>query len=117
MVWCGMVLALEFTVWDCVFLCTCSVTAKGEKRTWSNARGEGSLFSVDLLDQYGSQIRATFFREAVDLFYDLIQKDSVYFMSNGRLKAANKQFTSITNDYEITFDRNSAIQCVCRLLT
>lgn len=90
----------------------CSVTAKSDKRSWSNARGEGSLFSVDLLDSFGTQIRGTFFREAVDMFYDLIQKDSVYFMSNGRLKAANKQFSSIPNDYEITFDKSSIIQCV-----
>jgi replication factor A1 len=65
-----------------------------------------------LLDSFGTQIRGTFFREAVDMFYDLIQKDSVYFMSNGRLKAANKQFSSIPNEYEITFDKNSIIQCV-----
>jgi hypothetical protein len=39
------------------------VTAKGDKRTWSNAKGEGSLFSVDLLDAQGGQIKATMFSQ------------------------------------------------------
>ncbi len=47
------------------------VTKRGDKKTWSNARGEGSLFSVDLLDAHGSEIRATFWKEAVDKFYDV----------------------------------------------
>lgn len=34
-----------------VLLWVCSVTAKSPIRTWSNARGEGKLFSVDLLDK------------------------------------------------------------------
>lgn len=42
------------------------VTSKGDKRTWSNAKGEGSLFSIDLLDAQGGQIRATMFKDAVD---------------------------------------------------
>ena len=90
-------------------MCMCSVTAKGERRTWSNARGEGSLFSVDLLDKNGTQIRGTFFKEGVDKFYDVIHKDCVYYFSNGRLKAANKAFTSIANDYEISFDASATV--------
>lgn len=38
------------------------VTAKSDKRTWANAKGEGSLFSVDLLDAQGGQIKATMFK-------------------------------------------------------
>lgn len=85
------------------------VTNKGDRRTWSNARGDGSLFSCDLLDQYGTQIRATFFKEGVDKFFDVIHKDSVYFMSGGKLKAANKQYSSIPNEYELSFDGNSSV--------
>jgi replication factor A1 len=32
------------------------VTAKSEIRTWSNARGEGSLFSIDMLDSSGVDV-------------------------------------------------------------
>jgi replication factor A1 len=40
------------------------VTAKPAIRTWSNQRGEGKLFSMDLQDQSG-EIRATAFNEEV----------------------------------------------------
>lgn len=48
------------------------VTAKPPIRTWSNAKGEGKLFSMDLMDESG-QIRVTAFRDQVDKFYDMIE--------------------------------------------
>lgn len=42
------------------------VTAKPAIRTWSNQRGDGKLFSMDLQDQSG-EIRATAFNEEVML--------------------------------------------------
>ena len=86
------------------------VTSKSAKKTWNNARGEGCLFSVDLLDAEGSEIRGTFFKEAVDKFYDMLQEDQVYTFSGGRIKMANRQYTSIDCDYEITFSPYSQIK-------
>jgi replication factor A1 len=86
------------------------VTNRGDIRTWSNDRGEGKLFSVDLLDEHGTEIRATFFRDAVDKFHPLVEPEGVYFFSNGKLKIANKKFSSIKNDYEITFDDRAHIE-------
>lgn len=48
------------------------VTNKSTIRTWSNSRGDGKLFSVDLLDESG-EIRATGFNNAVDQFYELLK--------------------------------------------
>lgn len=48
------------------------VTAKAPIRHWSNAKGEGKLFSMDLMDESG-QIRVTAFRDLVDKFYDMIE--------------------------------------------
>lgn len=48
------------------------VTSKSDIRHWNNAKGEGKLFSMDLMDESG-EIRVTAFRDAVDKFYDLIQ--------------------------------------------
>lgn len=45
---------------------------KSNIRTWSNARGEGKLFSMDLCDESG-EIRATAFKNECDKFYDMIQ--------------------------------------------
>jgi hypothetical protein len=48
------------------------VTTKSPVRTWSNARGEGKLFSMDLIDESG-EIRATAFKEQCDKFFDMIE--------------------------------------------
>ncbi|GLH01762.1 Replication protein A subunit [Gryllus bimaculatus] len=84
------------------------VTNKSAIRTWSNARGEGKLFSMDLVDESG-EIRATAFREQVDKYYDLIEVNNVYFISRCTLKTANKKFTSIKHDYEITFNSDTQV--------
>jgi len=86
------------------------VTSKSAKKTWENARSAGCLFSVDLLDADGSEIRGTFFKEAVEKFYDMLQEDNVYTFQGGRIKMANRQYTSIDCDYEITFSQYSVIK-------
>ncbi|XP_034664549.1 replication protein A 70 kDa DNA-binding subunit [Drosophila subobscura] len=85
------------------------VTSKTAIRTWSNPRGEGKLFSMDLMDESG-EIRATAFKEQCDKFYDMIQVDSVYFFSKCQLKPANKQYSQLDNAYEMTFTGETAVQ-------
>mmetsp|Transcript_27892 Transcript_27892/g.39242 ORF Transcript_27892/g.39242 Transcript_27892/m.39242 type:complete len:642 (-) Transcript_27892:59-1984(-) len=85
------------------------VTSKSDIRTWSNARGEGSLFSLELLDSSGMDVRATMFKEAVDKFYNFLEMDKVYTFSGGRLKVANMQYNTCKSNFEITFDQNSEI--------
>ena len=87
------------------------VTSKSDIRRWSNARGEGTLFSIDLLDADNGEIRATFFKEACDKWFSQIEEQRVYTFSNGKLKVVtNKAFTSIKNNYEVTFDMHSEIR-------
>jgi replication factor A1 len=71
------------------------VTGKSDVRRWSNQRGEGYLCSVDLLDEQGGEVRGTFFKEAVDKFCDMLQVNSVYTFSGGKIKVANKQYSNI----------------------
>jgi len=85
------------------------VTSKSDIKTWSNAKGEGSLFSIELLDASGTDIKATFFREAVDKFYGFLEIGKVYRFSGGRLKVANMKWNNCKSDFEITFDQNSEI--------
>ncbi|XP_050714389.1 replication protein A 70 kDa DNA-binding subunit-like [Eriocheir sinensis] len=84
------------------------VTNKSAIRTWSNSRGEGKLFSMDLLDESG-EIRATAFNEQCDKFYDMIEIDKVYFISTATLKTANKQYSNLNNEYEMTFNRGTEV--------
>lgn len=84
------------------------VTAKGDIKHYTNARGSGKLFWVNLMDETG-EIRATGFNEAVDLFYNLLQEGKVYYIARARVGIAKKQFSKLDNDYELTFNSDSEI--------
>ncbi|KAM6933432.1 replication protein A 70 kDa DNA-binding subunit [Xenentodon cancila] len=84
------------------------VTNKSAIRTWSNSRGDGKLFSMEIVDESG-EIRVTGFNQEVDKFYTLIEAGKVYYISKGSLKIANKQYTSVKNDYEMTLNGESSI--------
>ncbi|XP_034238791.1 replication protein A 70 kDa DNA-binding subunit [Thrips palmi] len=84
------------------------VTSKGPKRSWSNAKGEGSLFSFDLVDDSG-EIRVTAFREQCTKFHDMIEVGKVYLITKGTLKTANKMYSNLNNDYELNLNNESQI--------
>ena len=48
------------------------ITNKSDIRTWSNSRGEGKLFSMDMMDDTG-EIRATAFNAECDKYYHMIE--------------------------------------------
>eukprot|EP00571_Detonula_confervacea_P014379 CAMPEP_0172303124 /NCGR_PEP_ID=MMETSP1058-20130122/4695_1 /TAXON_ID=83371 /ORGANISM="Detonula confervacea, Strain CCMP 353" /LENGTH=635 /DNA_ID=CAMNT_0013013833 /DNA_START=117 /DNA_END=2024 /DNA_ORIENTATION=+ len=85
------------------------VTTKSDIRTWSNAKGEGSLFSVEILDSSGTDVKCTFFKEAVDKWNPILEEGRTYTFSGGRLKVANMQYNNCKSQFEITFDQNSEI--------
>ena len=52
------------------------VTNKSDIRRWNNSRGEGHLFSMDLLDSSG-EIKATAFKEMCDKYYNMVEVGKV----------------------------------------
>nr|POE93535.1 replication factor a protein 1 [Quercus suber] len=85
-------------------------THKGDIKTWHNKNGEGKLFSVNFLDDSG-EIRATGFNDAVDQWYDILHEGSVYYVSSPcKVQLAKKQFSNLNNDYELTFEKDTAIE-------
>ncbi|XP_055532718.1 replication protein A 70 kDa DNA-binding subunit [Wyeomyia smithii] len=85
------------------------VMSKSEIRTWSNAKGEGRLFSMDVMDESG-EIRITAFKEQCDKFHEMIEADKVYFITKCQLKPANKQYSTLRNEYEMTMTNDTVIQ-------
>jgi len=83
-------------------------TQKSAIRTWSNSRGEGKLFSLVLIDESG-EIRATAFTQECDKFYNLIEVNKVYYVRKATLKTADKRYTSVNNDYEMTFTAETEV--------
>ncbi|KAL1335557.1 hypothetical protein HN51_064412 [Arachis hypogaea] len=86
------------------------VTAKGDLRRYNNARGDGKVFSFDLLDSEGGEIRVTCFNAVVDRFYDAIEVGRVYLISKGSLKPAQKNFNHLKNDWEILLESTSTLE-------
>jgi len=89
------------------------VTSKSGVKSWDKGpNNQGKLFSVDLVDSEGTEIRATFFREAVDLFLPRLEVGNVYTFSEGKVKVANRQFSAIQNEYELNFGKEAQVQAV-----
>ncbi|KAF8100766.1 hypothetical protein N665_0218s0104 [Sinapis alba] len=76
-------------------------TAKEDIRHYNNAKGDGKVFSFDLLVSDGVEIRVTCINAVVDRFYDVIEVGKVYFISNGSFKPAQKNFNHLKNEWEI----------------
>ncbi|OMO89319.1 Zinc finger, CCHC-type [Corchorus capsularis] len=86
------------------------VTTKGELKHYHNVKGEGKVFSFDLLDSDGGEIRVTCFNAVADQFYNQIEAGRVYLISGGSIVPAKKAFNHLNNDYEILFSSTSLIQ-------
>lgn len=84
------------------------VTKKNNKRKFGGRGREGQLFSVTLTDNEGAETRGTFFNAAADKFFGLLEEGQVYVFSGGKVKQADKRYTSGI-DIEITFDEKAAI--------
>lgn len=85
------------------------VSCKSAIRNWSNSRGEGKLFNMTVIDESG-EIRITAFNDAVDKFYKFIEVNKVYYISRANLKTANKQYSNVNNNYEMTLNPDSVIE-------
>ncbi|KAI7906225.1 uncharacterized protein BX663DRAFT_499321 [Cokeromyces recurvatus] len=85
------------------------VTQKSPIKKWHNARGDGQLFSVNLLDQTG-EIKATAFNDQVDRLYNMLEEGKVYYISKARVTMARKQFSTLNNEYELGFEHSTEIE-------
>lgn len=87
------------------------VASKSDVRHWSNTKGEGRVFNVTFADETG-EISATGFNNAVDAFYNKLEKGKVYYVSKARINIAkNKKFSNVNNEYEMALDdRNTIIE-------
>ncbi|TDG49079.1 hypothetical protein AWZ03_004564 [Drosophila navojoa] len=64
---------------------------------------------MNLFDKSG-EIRVTAFKDQCDKFHRLIDDGNVYFITNGCIKPANKQYSQLKNDYEMTFTGETMVQ-------
>ena len=63
------------------------------------------------------EIRATAFNDTAERFYPQFEVDKVYYISKCQVKNANKQYSSLKNDYEMTFRDETEVEEVCTYCT
>lgn len=85
------------------------VASKSDIRTFTSKKGtEGKVFSVNLLDESG-EIKVTCFGDAADMFFPIFEAGKIYQISKGQIKMAQRQFSTVQNDYEIYLDKASQV--------
>ena len=50
------------------------------------------------------------FNEAAKKFFDKLEIGKVYYISKGTVKRANKQYSTVNNDYEMTLSQYSQVE-------
>ncbi|GAA0166181.1 DNA metabolism protein [Lithospermum erythrorhizon] len=86
------------------------VTVKGKLRHFNKPGGDGKVFSFELLDSDGGEIKVTCFNIVADQFYNQIEQGKVYMISKGSVRPAQKNYNHLCNDYEIFLENTSVIQ-------
>lgn len=98
----------QLTIYTQKWTIKARVSTKSDLRTYRNARGEGQLMNIELVDQYQGEMRATFFGSAALKFHPMLQVGQVYAFSKGSVKPANPRFNPKAQ-YELMFDEHSEI--------
>ena len=75
----------------------------------------GKFFTFNFSDDSG-QIRITVFNKDVDIFFLKVKKFNVYQISNAKLQRANRDYSTVNNDYEIILKNYSTI-VLCEKIT
>ncbi|KAJ3730386.1 replication factor-A protein 1 [Lentinula raphanica] len=85
------------------------IIQKTELKSFSNVRGEGKVFNVTFKDETG-EIRATAFNAIADDLYPKLKEGKVYYISKGKVNLANKKYSKVQNDFEITLEAKTEIE-------
>ena len=98
----------QLTIYTQKWTIKARVSNKSEMRTFRNAKGEGQLMTVDIVDNQQTEMRSTFFGLAAQKFHPILQIGKVYTFSKGSVKPANPRYNPKAQ-YELMFDDHSEI--------
>jgi replication factor A1 len=82
------------------------VETKNAVRNYTNAKGEGKMFSVDLVDDSG-EIKCTLFNETVDQYEHVFEVGKVFIISRSGIKPGNPKFCR--TPFEMSINRGTVI--------
>ena len=68
------------------------IIKKTEKKNWKNARSEGTLFGIDIVDCDGTEMNCSFFNNSCEKWYDILEEGKTYVFSGGNVKMNNSKY-------------------------
>ncbi|KAK9861072.1 hypothetical protein WJX84_010968 [Apatococcus fuscideae] len=80
------------------------MASKDSLRSFNRGSETISVFTCELVDEQGTQIEATLWRQTAEAQHSSMQEGKVYYVSKGKVKPANRQYSSVRNDYQIHLD-------------
>jgi len=86
------------------------LAVKGNIRTFRNARGESSVCTLEFCDAEGTAIQATLWKDAIAKYDSILEVGKAYYVSKGSLRPANKKYSSVNNEYEMSLDGRCEIE-------
>lgn len=86
------------------------VVSKGPKRSFTRKGAPSTVFTAELVDHQGTAIEGTFWKDAADKYYDLLEEGKVYVFARGSVKPANKNYARTRNDYSLHFDSAAKVE-------
>merc|ERR1740117_2713848 len=63
-----------------------------------------------MLDAMGGEIRASFFNQAAEKYFDVLEKGKCFTLTKGTIKVANRQYNNCNHRYELTFDKEAVVE-------
>ena len=66
--------------------------------------------TVEFVDEAGTAIQATMWKDAIDKYDAIMEVGKVYYVSRGSLRPANRQYSNVNNDYEMSLDGRCEIE-------
>jgi replication factor A1 len=68
------------------------VIKKFDIKNYRSAKGEGKLFSFEIIDSNGTEISASFFNAHCDKWFDYLTEGNTYIFSGGYIKENTSKF-------------------------
>ncbi|CDJ58112.1 replication factor-A C terminal domain-containing protein, putative [Eimeria maxima] len=81
-----------------------------DKSPLQTTKNNSKFFHVDVTDSAGDLIRAKFWGDAAEKWHGALEKGKVYCFSRGRVNVANKRFSTLSNNYELSFSAEADIK-------
>lgn len=87
-----MTIAMLSPVCDSNWKIKARILKKNDIKQYKNAKGEGCLFSIEIMDKNQTEISCSFFNNGCDKWFDFLNEGNIYIFSGGYIKDNNSRY-------------------------